>query len=124
MKPRDRPRSRLRHATAVFLVALATMAVLVLIGSWQPSAIAFTALTLVLGLVYLCYLIWEIATGRVGLWSWGPTARRRRRLDRRAGARTRAEALAQQQRLSAALSHGPYRPEGAAPDAPDAQGSA
>jgi len=111
MEPRHGPRSRLRHVTAVFVVALATIAVLLLIGSWQPSAIAFTALTMVLGFVYLCYLVWEIATGRVGLIHWAPTARRRRRL---AAARAQAEALAGQHRLEAALSHGPYRPEPAA----------
>lgn len=105
--PQGRP-SRLKLVTVVVLAAVAVLVILGLIGSWEPSAIAYSVITLVGGFVYLCYLIWEIATGRVGLIHWTPTARRQRRLGRRVAARDEA---AQQDRLDAALSHGAYQPQ-------------
>jgi hypothetical protein len=113
--PQGRP-SRLKIVTLTFLGLAALLVILALIGSWEPGAIAYTVITLVGGLVYLCYLIWEIATGRIGLIHWAPTARRRRRLARRAGGKDEA---ARQERLDAALSHGAYQPQGAAPPGPD-----
>jgi hypothetical protein len=87
------------------------MAVLLLISSWQPSAIVFFVLNFVLSFLYLCYLIWEIATGRVGLIDWKPTARRRQRLARREAMAKQRRLEIEQQRLEAALSRGPYRPQ-------------
>jgi hypothetical protein len=118
--PHGRP-SRLRLVTIIVLVAVAVLVVLGLIGSWAPSAIAYTVITLVGGFVYLCYLIWEIATGRVGLIHWTPTARRQRRLARRVA---RRDEVAQQERLDAALSRGAYQPQVAAPPGPDPVGQA
>jgi threonine/homoserine/homoserine lactone efflux protein len=87
--PQGRP-SRLKLVTIVVLATVAVLVILGLIGSWEPSAIAYSVITLVGGFVYLCYLIWEIATGRVGLIHWTPTARRQRRLARRVAARDEA----------------------------------
>jgi hypothetical protein len=64
---------------------------------WGLTAeISFVGTALV-AIVYLCWLVWAVVTGRVGLIHGEPTTRRRRRLDRRAAARARAEALTQQQ---------------------------
>jgi hypothetical protein len=78
---------------------------------------------MVVGAAWLGYLAWALATGRGGLAHWAPTARRQRRLDRHAAEAARADALVQQQRLEAALSHGPYRPQAGSPpgSAPDAE---
>jgi hypothetical protein len=117
--PHGRP-SRLKIVTIAALAAVAVLVILGLIGSWGPSTDAWLAFNLVVGFVYLCYLIWEIATGRVGLIHWAPTARRQRRLARRVAARDEA---AQQGRLDAALSHGAYQTQVAAPG-PDPVGQA
>jgi hypothetical protein len=102
-----------RHVRAwgftLFGVAVALF-VLGLVPGTVPTEIALTA-TMVICFVILCGVVWGIATGRVGLRRWEPTPRRQRRLERRAVARAQAEALVQQQRLDAALSHGRYRPE-------------
>jgi hypothetical protein len=97
-------------AIVLFLLPLAPGAL--------PTEIAVSA-SMVIGFVGLCGLVWAIATGRVGLWRWQPS---KRRLERRAAARAQADALVQQQRLDAALSHGSYRPE--PPPAPDEQARA
>jgi hypothetical protein len=117
MSPADgRPPSRLKIATITVLAIVALLVILALIGSWAPSAIAYTVIILVAGFAYLCYLIWEIVTGRIGLWHWQPTARRQRRLARRAAGEGQA---ARQERLDAALSHGAYQPQGPGPAAAD-----
>ncbi len=118
MSPPHGRRSRLKIVTIAALAAVAVLVILGLIGSWEPSAIAYTVITLVGGFVYLCYLIWEIATGRVGLVHWAPTARRQRRLARRVAA---SDEAAQQERLDAALSHGAYQTPVAAPPDPVGQ---
>ena len=123
--PHGRP-SRLKLVTIVVLITVAVLVILGLIGSWEPSAITYSVITLVGGFVYLCYLIWEIATGRVGLIHWAPTARRQSRLARRVARRDEA---AQQERLDAALSHGAYQtqvaaPQSAVPQSPDPVGQA
>jgi hypothetical protein len=69
----------------------------------------------VIAIVFLCSLGWQLATGRIGLLSWHPTARRQGRFERRAAARARADALVQQQRLGEAMSHGSYSPRSAPP---------
>ena len=121
MSPPHGRRSRLKIVTIAALAAVAVLVILGLIGSWEPSAIAYTVITLVGGFVYLCYLIWEIATGRVGLVHWAPTARRQRRLARRVAA---SDEAAQQERLDAALSHGAYQPPVAALARPGGPGPA
>jgi hypothetical protein len=118
--PHGRP-SRLKLVTIIVLITVAVLVILGLIGSWEPSAIGYTVITLVGGFVYLCYLIWEIATGRIGLVHWAPTARRQRRLARRVAGRDEA---AQQERLDAALSHGAYQTQVATPPDPDPVGQA
>jgi hypothetical protein len=115
--PEGRP-SRLKIVTIIALAAVAVLVILGLIGSWEPTAIAYTVITLVAGFVYLCYLIWEIVTGRIGLIHRRPTARRQRRLARRAAGKGQAEAIIQQERLDAALSHGACPPQGAVPPGP------
>jgi hypothetical protein len=95
----------------VLLGAAVALWLLGLVPGWGlAAAISFVGIA-VLGLVYLGWLAWAVATGRVGLIRGDPTARRQRRLARRAAARAQAETLVQQQRLDAALSHGPYRPQ-------------
>jgi cytochrome b561 len=47
---------------------------------------------MVAGLAYLGYLVWMLATGRVGLIHRQPTARRRRRLERNAAQMGHADA--------------------------------
>jgi hypothetical protein len=110
----DRMWPNIRHVRfwglTFFGIAVALF-VLGLVPGWGVAAeISFVG-TAVLAICYLCWLAWALVSGRVGLIHWGPTARRRRRLQRRAAARARADALVQQQRLDAALSHGPYRPD-------------
>jgi hypothetical protein len=103
------------------LAFLGVAVALVVLGllPWTVTADVSLALTMVVSIVILGWLAWAIGTGRVGLRRWEPTARRQRRLERRAAARAQAEALIQQQRLQAALSHGPYRAETAEPPAAD-----
>src|ERR1700729_1823823 len=90
---------------------------------WGLTAEIYFVITMVVGITWLGYLAWALATGRVGLNHWAPTARRQHRLERRAAEVARADALVQRQRLEAALSHGPYKPKaGSAPGSdPDAQ---
>jgi hypothetical protein len=110
--------SSTRHARLWGLGVLGVAAALFVLGlvpGWGlAAAISFVGVA-ALGLIYLGWLAWAVATGRVGLLHGEPTARRQRRLGRRSAARAQAEARVQQQRLEAALSHGPYRPETAAP---------
>ena len=79
--------------------------------------------TMVAGAAWLLYLAWALATGRMGLIHWAPTARRQRALEHRAAEVARAGAVVQQQRLEAALSRGPYKPpaESSPGSGPDAQ---
>ncbi len=87
------------------------------------TADIYFVITAVAGAAWLGYLAWALATGRVGLNHWAPTARRQRGLERRAAKVARADALVQQQRLEAAFSHGPYQPQAGSPlgSGPDLQ---
>jgi hypothetical protein len=96
-----------------FGIAMALL-VLGLIPGWGVTADISVVGIAVLSIWFLCWLAWALATGRVGLVHGEPTARRRRRLERRAAAQAQADALMQQQRLEAALQHGPYRSESSA----------
>jgi hypothetical protein len=101
---------------AVFALWLAT--------GWGLTAEICFVITMVVGAAWLGYLAWALATGRVGLKHGAPTARRQRRLERRAARAAQADATVRQQRLAAALAHGPYRPQaaGSPPGSdPDAQ---
>jgi hypothetical protein len=69
--------------------------------------VAYLVVLMVLGGSYLSYLFWAMATGRVGVIHWAPTARRQRRLAARA---TTQEARLEQRRLDAAISYGSYQP--------------
>jgi hypothetical protein len=115
----DRHR-RLRDVTLAGGVVAFLLLQIVAIGSGWPAAVDIVVLlAMVLNFATLCWLIWAMATGRIGLTHWTP-ARDRRRVGARR--RARAEAMAQQQRLDAALSHGPYRARPAPP--PDEQARA
>jgi hypothetical protein len=84
---------------------------IVAIGSgWPPAVDIGVLLGMVLNVATLCWLVWAMATRRIGVAHWTPS-----RQQRRIGAKRRArkEARTQQQRLDAALSHGPYRPQSA-----------
>jgi hypothetical protein len=107
-----------RHARfwgfTFFGIAMALL-VLGLIPGWGITAeISFVGIA-VLSIWFLSWLVWAMVTGRVGLIHDRPTARRQRRLERRAAARAQAEALVQQERLEAALQHGPYRSDTSVP---------
>jgi threonine/homoserine/homoserine lactone efflux protein len=86
-----------------------------LVPGWGLTAEIFFVITMVVGAAWLGYLAWALATGRAGLNHWAPAARRQRRLERHAAKVARAHALVQQQRLAAALSHGPYQPHAGSP---------
>ena len=102
-----------------FLGVAFVLFVLGLIPGWGITAdISFIGIA-VLSIWFLGWLAWALVTGRVGLIHGEPTARRQRRLERQAAARAQADALVQQQRLEAALSHGPYRPKNWVPPASD-----
>ena len=113
MRARDGRRSGLWGW--VFLGLAVALVVLGLLP-WALTTDICLAATMVVFIAILGWLAWVVGTGRVGLWRWEPTARRQRRLDRRAAVR---EALTEQQRLQAARSHGPYRPQTAEPPAAD-----
>jgi hypothetical protein len=100
---------------AVFALSLAP--------GWGLTAEILFVITMVAGIAWLGYLAWALATGRVGLNHWAPTARRQRRLERRTAEVARADALVQLQRLEAALSNGPYKPQAGSPpeSGPDVQ---
>jgi hypothetical protein len=89
-----------RHIRLWGFILLGIAVALLLLGlvpGWGLTAeIDFVAGSLV-AIAFLCWLAWQVATGRMGLIHGEPTTRRRRRLDRRAAARARAEALTQQQ---------------------------
>jgi hypothetical protein len=74
---------------------------------WESAVVGYFVVWMVVAGAYLLYLFWAMATGRVGVIHWAPTARRERRLAARAAA---AEARLEQQRLDAAMSYGSYRP--------------
>jgi hypothetical protein len=114
------PSRRLRRFLGI-IVACVVIAVfaLWLAPGWGLTAEICFMVTMVAGAAWLLYLAWALATGRVGLIHWAPTARRQRALERRAADVARADAVVQQQRLEAALSRGPYRPQ--AESGPDAQ---
>jgi hypothetical protein len=95
-----------RHRTVVIVSALPAIAGLVVLP-WESAEDAFLVVWMVLAGAYLCYLFWAMATGRVGVIHWAPTARRQRRLTARAATK---EARLEQQRLDAAMSYGSYRP--------------
>lgn len=88
---------------AVFALGLAP--------GWGVTAEISFVITMVVCAAWLSYLAWALVTGRVSLTHWVPSARRQRRLDRRAAEVARDDAIVQQQRLDAALSHGAYRPQ-------------
>jgi hypothetical protein len=94
------------HRTAVIVAALPVIAGLVVLP-WESAVAVYLFVVLVLLGAYLVYLLWAIATGRVGVIHWAPTARRQRRL---AGRASKEEARLEQQRLDAAMSYGSYRP--------------
>ena len=107
MNPLDRRTAhRSRHRAAAIAGALVVIVVVVDM-IWEPVAIGVLVVSIVLGLVYLCYLVWALATGRVGIIHWAPTARRQRRL---AGGAAAEQARLEKQRLDAAMSYGAYRP--------------
>jgi len=107
MDPLDERTARKRHhRTAAIVGALTVIVLLVAANAWQPTEIALFVVYIAGGIVYLCYLAWAIATGRVGIVHWAPTARRQRRLSGPAAEQARLE----QQRLDAAMSYGSYRP--------------
>jgi hypothetical protein len=94
------------HRTAVIVAALPVVAGLAVLP-WESAVVVFLVVWVVLAGAYLVYLFWAMATGRVGVIHWAPTARRQRRLAARAAAE---EARLEQQRLDAAMSYGSYRP--------------
>jgi hypothetical protein len=94
------------HRAAVILGVLPVIAGLVVLP-WESAVVAFLVVWMVLGGAYLVYLVWAIATGRIGVIHWAPTARRQRRVTARAAIQ---EARLEQQRLDAAMSYGSYRP--------------
>lgn len=107
MNPPARPTARWpHHRTAVILAALPVVAGLVVLP-WESAVVVYLVVLMVLGGGYLLYLFWAMATGRVGVIHWAPTARRQRRLAARAATQ---EARLEQQRLDAAMSYGSYRP--------------
>jgi hypothetical protein len=82
-------------------------------GSGWPTAVDVVVLLgMAANLATLCWLIWAMATKRIGVTHWAPARQQSLFGPRQV---TRAEAALQQQRLDAALSHGPYR---AQPDPP------
>jgi hypothetical protein len=108
----DRHR-RLRDVTVAGGVVAFFVLELAAAGSGWPAAVDIVVLLgMVLNLATLCWLIWAMATRRIGVTHWAPARQQSRTGARR---RARAEAMAQQQRLDAALSHGPYRPQPAPP---------
>ena len=121
MRPLSSRHKRIRDVI-VLGVVIAVFA-LWLAPGWGLTAEICFVITMVAGAAWLGYLAWALATGRAGLNHWVPTARRQRGLERGAARAARADALVQQQRLDAALSHGPYQPQaGSAPGSgPDAQ---
>ncbi len=121
MSPLSSRHSWIRDVIAVGVVIV--VFALWLAPGWGLTAEIYFVITVVVGIAWLGYLAWALATGRVGLNHWAPTARRQRRLERRAAEVARADALVQQQRLEAALSRGPYKPQAGSPPGsdPDAQ---
>jgi len=108
----DRHR-RLRDAVLVGGVVGFVLLQFAAAGSGWPTAVDIVVLLgMVLNIATLCWLIWAMATKRIGVTHWVP-ARQRSLFGPRQP--TRAEAALQQQRLDAALSHGPYRPQAPAP---------
>src|SRR5580698_8616727 len=91
----DRHR-RFRDVTLAGGVVAFFLLQIVAIGSGWPAAVDIVVLLgMVLNIAALCWLIWAMATRRIGLTHWTPAR--------------------QQRRLDAALSHGPYRPQPAPP---------
>ncbi len=121
MSPLSSRHRRIRDIVVIGVVIAAFA--LWLAPGWGLTAEIYFVIIMVVGTAWLGYLAWALATGRVGLDHWAPTARRQRRLERRAAKVARADALVQQQRLEAALSHGPYKPRAGSPPGsdPDAQ---
>jgi hypothetical protein len=109
--------SRRHRRIRDIIIAGVVIAVLALwlAPGWGLTAGIYFVITMVVGTAWLGYLAWALATGRVGLNHWAPTARRQRGLERRAAEAARADALVRQQRLEAALSHGPYKPQAGSP---------
>jgi hypothetical protein len=108
----DRHR-RLRDAMIAGGVVAFFVLQVVAIGSGWPPAVDIGVLAgMVLNIATLCWLVWAMATRRIGVAHWVP-ARQQSRIGARK--RARAEAMMQQQRLDAALSRGPYRPRSAPP---------
>lgn len=104
--PQARTARSPHHRWAVIVAALPIVAGLVVLP-WESAVVAYVVVWMVLASGYLLYLFWAMATGRVGVIHWAPTARRQRRLAARAATR---EARLEQQRLDAAMSYGSYRP--------------
>jgi hypothetical protein len=107
MKPSERRAVRWpHHRTAVIVAALPVVAGVAVLP-WESAVVVFLVAWMVLAGAYLSYLFWAMATGRVGVIRWAPTARRQRRLAARAAVQ---EARLEQQRIDAAMSYGSYRP--------------
>jgi hypothetical protein len=104
--PQQRAAHWPHHRTAVIVAALPVIASFVVLP-WESAVVAYLVVWMVLAGVYLAYLVWAMAAGRIGVIHWAPTARRQRRLAARAAAQ---EARLEQQRLDAAMSYGSYRP--------------
>jgi hypothetical protein len=94
------------HRAALIVAALPVVAGLAVLP-WESAVVGYFVVWMVVAGAYLLYLFWAMATGRVGVIHWAPTARRQRRLSARAAA---AEERLEQQRLDAAMSYGSYRP--------------
>jgi hypothetical protein len=106
---------RLRPRDSVLLGAVVALFVLWLLP-WALTTEISLALNMVVGIVILGWLAWAMITRRIGLLHWVPSQPVGKRAATR---RARLEAMAQQQRLGAALSHGPYRAETAEAPASD-----
>jgi hypothetical protein len=78
-----------RRSGLICLGVAVALFVLGLVPGWGIAAeIGFVAGALVAS-AFLGVLAWQVATGRIGLIHADPTARRRRRLERRAAERAR-----------------------------------
>lgn len=109
--------SRRERRRGFVLLGLTVALIVLWLLPWQLTGEISLVTSMVVMAVIFCWIVWALMTGRAGLLSWQPTARRQRRLDRAVAERARVEATAQQQRLNAALERGHYQP--AQPGPPD-----
>lgn len=101
------------------VVALISLRLVAIGSGWPPAVDIAVLLGLVVNVATLCWLVWAMATRRIGLSHWTPSQQQHQIGAKRIAARrARAEAM-KQQRLEAALSHGSYRPEPTVPPGSD-----